>query len=770
MNQTTNQTYRPDIDGLRAIAVGAVLVFHAFPAALPGGFVGVDIFFVISGFLISRIIFSSLEKGTFKFLDFYARRIKRIYPALLLVLTATMAFGWITLFAGEYERLGKHVASGAAFVSNFVLWQESGYFDATAMAKPLLHLWSLGVEEQFYIFWPLFLWVAWRYSSNFLLMTGVVALLSFGANLLFIGAYPSTVFYFPFTRFWELMAGAMLAYVITHRSMAPAGGVRQPTGPLHLRASLLSLIGIGMLVLSILFVREKNFPGWQALVPTLGTLLLIAAGPDAFVNRRILSSRTMVGIGLISYPLYLWHWPLISYVTIIQGEVAPAMRAGVLGASVLLAWATYRLVERPLKKVSDRRVTTMSLSLAMVAIGGVGLGTYFQQGAPERPVVRMNRTLATGLDGGYPTYAGPCAFLKSEQIPLFYCAVDTRETPRFALLGDSKALALFSGLFRTSQPGGTWLVLGSGDSGPLVPILTDDRRYAYVKKNAVASAIQQINDMDSVHTVVVATAARALFQLQNDFSISDLPASKNYAVAFEGLDAAVSRLVAKGKQVVLLVDNPTLPHMENCIDRATSSAWVNRWLAKPSSPDCRVTVLRQRELSAQYLELLGAVARAHPGRVRIVDSLDVLCDDGVCMPTKNGRFVYQVTDHISDYGATLVGGQLNQSLRSDRREVPPLEAVSVKNWGPRDTRVGRGANVQPNGASVLWMQVENVSRFGEVLVYFGEQGLKRVASVGDKVLTVDIPPEVIGKAGQYALVLEEASGRRTRIGVFSVSP
>lgn len=150
--------YRPDIDGLRAIAILSVVVFHAFPSWIKGGFIGVDVFFVISGFLISTIIFENLDKGTFSLTEFYARRIKRIFPALILVLVACFAFGWFALLADEYQQLGKHIAGGAAFISNFVLWDESGYFDNAADTKPLLHLWSLGVEEQFYIIWPL-LWL-----------------------------------------------------------------------------------------------------------------------------------------------------------------------------------------------------------------------------------------------------------------------------------------------------------------------------------------------------------------------------------------------------------------------------------------------------------------------------------------------------------------------------------------------------------------------------------------------------------------------------------
>ena len=181
----THPKYRPDIDGLRAIAVLSVVGFHAF--GITGGFAGVDIFFVISGFLISTIIFENLQRNSFNFLEFYQRRIRRIFPSLLLVLISCLVFGWFTLFADEYAQLGKHVASGAGFISNLVLWSESGYFDGAAESKPLLHLWSLGIEEQFYFFWPIFAFLLWRLRAHFVWVTLALIVLSFGANIWLIG-------------------------------------------------------------------------------------------------------------------------------------------------------------------------------------------------------------------------------------------------------------------------------------------------------------------------------------------------------------------------------------------------------------------------------------------------------------------------------------------------------------------------------------------------------------------------------------------------------
>jgi peptidoglycan/LPS O-acetylase OafA/YrhL len=212
--------YRADIDGLRAIAVLAVVIFHAFPDLVKGGFIGVDIFFVISGYLISTIIFENLDKDTFSFSEFYTRRIKRIFPALILVLVTCYIFGWFILLPEEFKRLGKHITAGAGFISNIIFWREADYFDNAADTKPLLHLWSLGIEEQFYIVWPLLLWLSWKCKLNLLKITTVIAIVSFVLNLKGIKQDAIATFYAPHTRFWELLSGSLLAWVTLYKKDA----------------------------------------------------------------------------------------------------------------------------------------------------------------------------------------------------------------------------------------------------------------------------------------------------------------------------------------------------------------------------------------------------------------------------------------------------------------------------------------------------------------------------------------------------------------------
>lgn len=362
----THQKYRPDIDGLRAIAILSVLAFHAFPAKFYGGFIGVDIFFVISGYLISSIVLSNLENDSFSIVEFYKKRILRIYPALTFVILVCLIFGWFNLFSEEYIELGKHVAGGAAFVSNFVLWSEASYFDSEATTKPLLHLWSLGVEEQFYIFWPLLLYFFWTKHWSFLKSITCIGLVSFFTGIFLTKTNPTAAFYFPGSRFWELMAGGLLAYINLHKNNIITRSKNTE-----------AFIGLFFILCSLLFIKKTSeFPGWWALLPTAGSFLIIAAGPNAWLNQKVLSNKFIIWIGLISYPLYLWHWPLLAFSEIILGEVSNQSKIAILALSFLLAWLTYKFIETPLKSNRNKKVLAQVLLFIMVLFGCTGFYSY----------------------------------------------------------------------------------------------------------------------------------------------------------------------------------------------------------------------------------------------------------------------------------------------------------------------------------------------------------------------------------------------------------
>ena len=374
MSSHATGKYRPDIDGLRAFAVLSVVLYHAFPQMFRGGYVGVDIFFVISGFLISSILFAEMTEHRFSFTIFYGRRIRRIFPALAVCLAAVLAYGFVSLTPSELAQLGKHVFFGAGFLSNIVLWSESGYFDSAATYKPLLHLWSLGIEEQFYILWPALLWVVFRLKAKVGRLLAVLFLASFTVNIALSITDIAADFYLPVSRFWELLAGAGLAWL---RQIVLSPNVR----------SWISFAGLAALLTSVaLFTAEMRFPGWLALLPVAGAGAIILAGPEAAVNRVVFSNRAVVFVGLISYPLYLWHWPLISYAYVIRLGKAPTplMAAALVAASFLLAWATYRFIEYPVRFGAHRHRRTQIVAACVAVLGAGGLAVWTKNGFPDR--------------------------------------------------------------------------------------------------------------------------------------------------------------------------------------------------------------------------------------------------------------------------------------------------------------------------------------------------------------------------------------------------
>jgi len=424
------------------VAVLIVVIFHAFPQALPGGFIGVDIFFVISGFLITGIVARELAAGRFSIAAFYGRRIRRIFPALAVVLAAVLVLGWLFMLPDAYARLSADVSAAAAFAANIALLLQSGYFDVDSANKPLLHLWSLGIEEQFYLAWPLILLGAARLRIRLSAVAIAVGLASFALNLALIGTHSVATFYLPFTRAWELLAGAILALAWdripqTGRSSdwrAACGAV---------------LIAIAMVSLD----PRSAFPGWWALLPVAGSALLLSA-PGALGARHILASRPMVFVGSISYPLYLWHWPLLVFFAIIKFAPLTLLEAGlVVALSITLAWATARLVEAPIRygRSSRVKVAALGAAMAMLALaGGVVVqasGFDFRLPADIRAMAQVPTQIARWRVHG-------CLLDLSQDKSFATDCVERGQGPLLLVWGDSTAGALMPGLLEARESRG----------------------------------------------------------------------------------------------------------------------------------------------------------------------------------------------------------------------------------------------------------------------------------------------------------------------------
>lgn len=452
--------YRPDVDGLRAIAVMLVLNFHAFPGALPGGFIGVDVFFVISGFLITGIIARELDLGRFSLIDFYVRRIRRIFPALIVVLAATLVLGWLWMLPAPFAQLGGDIFASAAFFANIALLLQSGYFDVESAKKPLLHLWSLGIEEQFYLAWPLLLMLAVRLRLSLLTVALGLGIGSFLLNLALIGPDPVVTFYLPFTRAFELLTGAVLACGWSR--------VNQASGASNVRAG----IGVVLIVVAAgVLDSVSTFPGWWALLPVVGTALLLSA-PAAWVNRVVLASPPLVWIGLISYPLYLWHWPLLVFMAAIKfGPLSLPERELILLASALLAWLTYRFIETPFRLgvPSLRKIFALGSGMVLIAVAGgaivYGRGLDFRLPAEIRAIANVPTQNARWR-------FHQCLLDLSVETSFADDCIDRGRRPLVMVWGDSTAAALIPGLRKAQETRN--FAIAQFTSSSCIPILNAD--------------------------------------------------------------------------------------------------------------------------------------------------------------------------------------------------------------------------------------------------------------------------------------------------------
>lgn len=657
--------YRPDIDGLRAIAVSSVVIYHAFPSVLPGGFIGVDIFFVISGFLISSIIWKGLNNNNFSFTEFYSRRVRRIFPALFVVLLSTMAFGWVVLFADEYRQLGKHVAGGAGFIANLLYWGESGYFDANAETKPLLHLWSLGIEEQFYILWPLILYLFWKIKKNPLGVVIFIMAVSFGINIAYYRQYSAAAFYLPFTRFWELLFGVFLAYLSFHCTVF--GKIKEKlTEIINLPDSwlskkhndacfntFLSILGLVLIFLGLFQLNSKSpFPGFAALLPVLGSTCIITAGPHTFINRKILSFKPMVWLGLISYPLYLWHWPILSFMRIIEsGQPSLPMRLIAVAASLILAGFTYCVIERYLRFGSFIKYKTRFLVTATVLTAIAGGYIYLENGLPQRATVTHLKNNVNELVRLPVRDQAVLKYLGVDKHPFTYCRFsDSGSEKTVAVIGDSHAHVIFPGIARKMRERGyNTLLLGFSAYPPLLGAeagMQDKKKSGAVR---VKKMLQMIKDKSDIKRVFIVTRG-ALYISGKGFGPDETNLSPATVLSAEEFSLAYRRtmedLKSAGKEVFIIGENPELG--------ISPKACVERPLRPAKKQDCSIDRSTVMERQAGYL----AAMRDMHGEA-FIDVMELFCPSESCLVfSGNGWLLYADDDHLSAAGSDFLTDEL----------------------------------------------------------------------------------------------------------------
>jgi len=420
--------YRADIDGLRAVAIVPVVFYHGGIAPFSGGYVGVDVFFVISGYLITSFILGKIHRDKFSLVNFYLRRVRRIFPALFTMMAFCAAAGWFLFTPADYRRLGESIFATVFFASNILFWLVSGYFATPIEARPLLHTWSLGVEEQFYLVYPILLVLLYRlFPRQIIVITLALTVLSFSLGVATVEAHPNFAFFLTPPRVWELFVGALLAM----------GAIAPPrTARYGETAGILGAALIGYAIFG--YSRSTTFPGFAALAPAVGAAAIIWAGSGkSGTVTRLLSHPAPALVGKISYSLYLWHFPLLAFAAyVLVDGPSIAVRIALIALSVVIAFASWIYVEQPVRQgrwiFGDVKTVFGAAAVALALFGGFGLTTHFTGGFPSRieeprseivaaqSDIDPDRNLCLATDGDTEISRRPsCKFGVSDAVPQF---------------------------------------------------------------------------------------------------------------------------------------------------------------------------------------------------------------------------------------------------------------------------------------------------------------------------------------------------------------
>ena len=632
--------YRAEIDGLRAIAVLPVIFFHAGFAPFSGGFVGVDVFFVISGYLITSLILEELKTGSFSIAGFYDRRARRILPALFFVVACSIPIAWFTLLPKDLTDFFHSVMAVSLFSSNFLFWFQSGYFDTGAELKPLLHTWSLAVEEQFYIIFPLLLMALWRFGRKVLIWV-LVVLFVISASLAEWGAhnYPSATFFLLHARGWELLIGAFAAFYLQ-------GGGRIAPG---IVSNVLAAAGVLAITYAVYWFDETTpFPSLYALVPTAGTVLVILFAVPGTVVQRLLSLKACVGIGLLSYSMYLWHQPIFVFARYLFGlPVGSYMFLALTVLATLLALFSWRFVERPFRRkgfaVNRVLITATVASIAILATG------HF--------LPKMGNPTTDELDYNAHWQGWTrCAPFGNRQKAMGRCEILVADSkPTLAVIGDSHALHLASGvrqLYANSSENPIAFV-----GGGCYPVMTQGRElegFMQCPKDFIDKSFAYALENEEISRVVLSgygTWELLRTRAHSSRTLDQATIEIRQAMLLDGMRKTVGMLLGSGKKVLLITDSPEM--LENPSHCSTLAA---SWSGRCPHRVPRSEVDNRLKEMDQVIEDLQKI---HP-ELEVFDPRSVLCDDDYCYSGAPGENWYRDRDHLTPTGSIKL---VEQALR-----------------------------------------------------------------------------------------------------------
>ncbi len=641
--------YRPEIDGLRAVAVIPVVLYHAGFALFSGGYVGVDVFFVISGYLITTILINDLAQGRFCLWRFYERRARRILPALSVVIAASIPFAWMWMLPMQFKDFAQSIAAVSLFASNILFWQESGYFAAAAEQKPLLHTWSLAVEEQYYLLFPLFLFFAWRYGRDrvFWMLVGA-SIVSFAMSEWGWRNRPVANFYLTPMRAWELFAGSLAAMIVLRR------GVRA-----H---ELFAGIGIIAIVASVfLFDAQTPFPSFYTVLPVGGAVLVVLFGGSQTWVARMLSLRVFVGVGLISYSLYLWHQPLFAFARIRSlQEPDLALMWGLIGLAVLLAYLTWRFVEQPFRGrnawMARPRDLFVGSGAVLLGFAAFGVWGHLSNGAGFRLPNNVSTIMAAraGDSSGCHNGLTAAAVLDGET-----CLIGREEiAPQIAIIGDSHAARISDALSeRLDGAGKSAATFNASWCAPLMRFSTDTPSKDGCT-SFIGAAITRVIDDPEIKTVILfaewanyTKGARfgddvlAAYVFDGDISLGNIlqnPLAFDQAVQF-----TFSQLERAGKDVIVIL--PTPEYQFN----------VPQAMAKVALFEQSVTdlpVVTKAIYTERNMDAIATLTRyADEFGFPVLNAYNVFCAAQNCIfKTEKFEALYEDSNHLNYAGAQLL--------------------------------------------------------------------------------------------------------------------
>jgi len=652
-----SKEYIAAIDGMRGIAVLSVLGFHFFPNHLPGGFIGVDIFFVISGYLISNIIIREVDNGTFTFKEFFFRRIRRIFPALIVVFFFVLTLGWFSLFPDEYYNIGKHVLSSNFFILNYILLNEGGYFDVAANLKPLLHLWSLSIEEQFYIIWPIIIYYFYK-KKIFVKILIFFLIISFFTNIYLTENSELGSFYSSIARFWEILFGFSLGYFLKSHNLKYSFLQKNSN---KLLLFLLSVITVSFFS----FNKLMNFPGWWAIIPVMATsLVLILVKKGSFVQKKILSNKILVWFGLISYPLYLWHFPILSYYTIIYGHLPDLInKVTLIIFSIFLSWITYYYLEKPIRFGDKKTIKVYFLFLCSLVVIFFSSRILLKEGYDQRLTIEPKQARVLYLPYPHAPMKNLACKKKFKQLTNYdSCLLSNfAKNPEILILGDSHGQQYYKA-FAKSFPKKSILNISKWSCFPFV---SDYHLYKNNCKNSSNQIINFIEKQDSIKTIIITGYFNYLssngFVMNNNIRKPSKFDKKTYETFEKNGTIFINKIISMNKKILIIKDIPNLNfHPKDCVVFENLNLRKLHFnYNKKNMKNCFINFEEYKKENVLYNKYFNKFILKFKS-INIFDPKDIVCDSKKCFAFINNEAMFYNPDHLTMLGSLKITNKIKE--------------------------------------------------------------------------------------------------------------